>query len=249
MSLLVRYLPLLLALAAWEGASRLGLISQGLLPGLSEVVERWAYLMFSSDLLYHLGVSLYREAAGFLLSVVIGIALGVAMAWSLRVRECLEPLVTLTYPVPKSALIPILIVWLGIGHTSKVAVIFLGCLLPMVISTYHGARGVDPHLLWVGRNLRMPALRLLTRIVLPAALPDILSGMRIALAGSFVLLVSSELLIARAGLGFLISFLGEAGEYASMFAAILTVAGLGFAADRAFQYGMHRVLRWQQGPA
>jgi NitT/TauT family transport system permease protein len=241
-----RYLPLVLLLAAWEAASRLGLVPQSLLPSLSGVLALWWRLLVDGELLVHGGASLWRTAAGLGLSIVVGTALGILMAWSRPVRRALQPLVSILYPLPKSALIPILMIWLGIGHMAKIAVIFMGCLLPVVLGSFNGANGVDRTLIWSAQSLGAGRRAVLREIVLPAALPDILSGIRIALALSFVLLVSSEMLAAREGLGFLVSFLGEAGNYEGMFAAVFTVTAIGFAADRAYLAGMRRALRWRE---
>jgi len=241
-----RYLPLALLLAAWEAASRLGWVPQSMLPSLSGVLGLWWRLLRDGELFTHGGASLLRAGAGLALSILVGTALGVLMAWSRPLRRVLQPLVSILYPLPKSALIPILMIWLGIGHLSKVAVIFLGCLLPVVLSAFNGANGVDRTLIWSAQSLGAARRDILREILVPAALPEILTGIRIALALSFVLLVSSEMLAAREGLGFLISFLGEAGNYEGMFAAVFTVAGLGFAADRAYLAAVRRALRWRE---
>lgn len=241
-----RYLPLVLLLGAWESASRLGWVPESLLPSLSGVVALWWRLLGEGELFTHGGASLLRAAAGLVLSIVVGTALGILMSWSRPLRRALQPLVGILYPLPKSALIPILMIWLGIGHLSKVAVIFLGCLLPVVLGSFNGANGVDRTLIWSAQSLGAARGAILREVVIPAALPDILSGIRIALALSFVLLVSSEMLAAREGLGFLISFLGEAGNYEGMFAAVFTVIGLGFAADRGYLAVVRWALRWRE---
>ena len=150
------------------------------------------------------------------------------------------------YPLPKSALIPLLILWFGIGHNSKIFAVFLGCLLPIIISSFNGTRGVQNQLVWSARSLGTGPTRILWKVYFAAALPEIMSGMRIALAMSYTLLISSEFLIARAGLGFLIQKIGEQGDYAGMFAGILIVALIGFGADRLFVHIMGRALRWQE---
>jgi NitT/TauT family transport system permease protein len=235
-----------LILGVWELLPGTGIVDESLLPSFTQVLSKWVELTASGDIPYHTGVSIWREFVGLGLSLIIGVGLGVGMAWSVHIKRFWEPLVMLTFPLPKSALIPILIVWFGIGHASKIAAIFLGCIVPVIISSFNGARGVDRFLIWSARNMGMREPAVVFRVVLPAALPDILSGVRIALALSFILLVSSELLIARAGLGYLISLLGEAGEYPGMFASIITVTMLGFFADRFFLVVMRRLLAWRE---
>jgi NitT/TauT family transport system permease protein len=156
------------------------------------------------------------------------------------------PLVELFYPMPKSALIPVTVLWLGFGDGSKILLIFLGCMLPVTLGAYNGARGADRLLLWSARSMGASRLRTLWDVVLPSALPELANGVRTALALSFILLVSSELIAARQGLGFLIGSLGADGSYDAMFAVVLTVASLGFIADRAYMAAVDRALRWRQ---
>jgi NitT/TauT family transport system permease protein len=168
------------------------------------------------------------------------------MAWYQPVRVVFNPLVQALYPMPKSALIPVMVLWLGFGSASKVVLIFIGCMLPVVLSAFNGARGTDEVLIWSARSMGASRTRVLWEIVLPSALPEILSGIRTAMAFAFVLLVATELIVARAGLGYMIGWLGDGGVYDAMFAVVLTVAFLGFAADRAWLLLMRRVLRWRE---
>lgn len=246
---LVKYTPVLILCAAWETLSRSGVINETFLPSFTQVAEAWVGLFLSGELIVHGASSLWREATGFSLAVLFGVSVGIGMARYRPFKDFFEPLISIIFPLPKSALIPILIIWLGIGHLSKVAVIFLGCLLPITISSYNGARGTDKYLIWSAQNMGTGRRKLFWKIIFPAALPDILSGTRLALAVSFVLLVSSEMLAGNSGLGFLLFFLGEGGEYAGMFAAILTLTLLGFSADRLYLFIMRRVLAWHYAQA
>jgi len=243
---LVRYSPLLLLALAWEAATRLGFVSTLALPPLSDVLRAWGGLLAGGDLWINGAASLYRAGAGLALSIVVGGALGVAMAWWRPVNVLLGPLVEMFYPMPKSALIPVTALWLGFGDGSKILLIFLGCMLPVTLGAFNGARSSDQALVWSARSMGASRLRTLWDVVVPSALPELLNGIRTALALSFVLLVSSELIAARTGLGYLIGFLGEGGVYDAMFAVVLTVALLGFVADRVYQRLMRRVLQWRE---
>jgi NitT/TauT family transport system permease protein len=243
---LVRFLPLLLIALLWEIAPRIGLVSSLALPPLSAVLSAWVELLRDGDLLTNGASSLYRASAGLALAIVIGAALGVFMAWWRPVNAVLGPLVELFYPMPKSALIPVTVLWLGFGDGSKILLIFLGCMLPVTIGAFNGARGSERVLIWSARSMGASRLRVLWDVVLPSAMPELLNGIRTALALAFILLVSSELIEARKGLGSLIGFLGNNGSYEAMFAVVLTVALLGFAADRAYQLLMQRVLQWRE---
>jgi ABC-type nitrate/sulfonate/bicarbonate transport system permease component len=239
------YTPLFLILAVWQLAAVTGLIDAELLPSPVAIGGGLAHLLTAGDLALHVGVSIYRQMAGLILAAVIGVGLGIGMAHIAWMRDVFEPIVRITYPLPKSALIPLLILWFGIGHNSKIFAVFLGCLLPVVVSSFNGTRGVNTQIVWSARSLGTRGIRLLWKVYFFAALPEILSGMRIALALSYTLLVSSEFLIARAGLGFLIQSLGESGDYPGMFAGILIVALIGFTADRLYVTWMNWMLRWQ----
>ena len=242
----IRYLPLVLLGLLWEIAPRVGLVSTLALPPLSDVLKAWLRLLEGGDLWSNAAASLYRAGAGLLLSIVIGGALGIVMAWWRPVHVVMSPLVELLYPMPKSALIPVTALWLGFGDGSKILLIFLGCMLPVTLGAYNGARGSDQALVWSARSMGASRLRTLWDVVVPSALPELLNGARTALALSFVLLVSSELIVSRKGFGYLIGFLGEGGVYDAMFAVVLTVAFLGFVADRIYQRLMKRVLQWQE---
>ena len=138
------------------------------------------------------------------------------------------------YPLPKSALIPVTVIWLGFGDGSKILLIFLGCMLPVTIGAFNGARASEQVLVWSARSMGASRLRMLWDVVVPSALPELLNGIRTALALSFILLVSSELIVAQKGFGYLIGYLGANGSYDAMYAVVLTVAFLGFAADRLY---------------
>jgi len=244
-SSLLRYLPLVLIAVAWEATARLGLVSQLALPPLSQVALAWMELFKSGELFVNGASSLWRAGAGLTLAVAVGATLGIAMAWWRTVNAALGPLVEMLYPMPKSALIPVTVLWLGFGDGSKILLIFLGCMLPVTLGTFNGARGSDQALVWSARSMGANRLSVLWDVVVPSALPEMLNGIRTALALAFILLVSAELIVAREGLGYLIGYLGANGTYDAMFAVVLTVAFLGFAADRAFQVLIERLLIWR----
>jgi NitT/TauT family transport system permease protein len=239
----LRYLPLLLLALAWEAAARLGLASA--LPPLSDVVAAWVDLVRNGELIANGAASLYRAASGLALAVVVGAALGIVMAWWRPVHATLGPLVEIFYPMPKSALIPVTALWLGFGDGSKILLIFLGCMLPVTLGAFNGARSSDRTLVWSARSMGASRTRMLWDVVVPSAMPELLNGIRTALALSFILLVSAELIVSQRGFGYLIGFLGANGSYDAMFAVVLTVALLGFAADRAYQALVARVLAWR----
>ena len=242
---LVRYLPLLLLAVAWELTARLELVSTTALPPLSNVVLSWFDLLLDGDLVRNSASSLFRIGAGLGLAIVIGTLLGIGMAWWKPVNILLGPIVEMFYPVPKSALIPVTVIWLGFGDSSKILLIFLGCMVPVTIGAFNGARASEQVLVWSARSMGASKLRVLWDVVVPGAMPELLNGIRTAVALSFILLVSSELIVSHKGFGYLIGSLGAGGSYSAMYAVVLTVAFLGFAADRAYLQITKRTLAWR----
>jgi len=246
MKTVLRYSPLLILAVAWELVARLHLVSSDALPTLSSVVVSWFDMIKDGELVGNGLSSLYRGSAGLALAIVIGTLLGIFMAWWKPVNVLFAPIVEIFYPLPKSALIPVTVIWLGFGDGSKILLIFLGCMLPVTIGAFNGARGSDQTLLWSARCMGASRLRVLRDVVLPSAMPELLNGIRTALALSFILLVASELIVAQRGLGFLIGSLGANGSYDAMYAVVLTVAFLGFACDRIYLAVTRRTLAWRE---
>ena len=246
MKTFIRYSPLLLLAIGWELAARLELVSSAALPPLSDVVVSWFDMLKDGELVSNGASSLYRAFTGLALAIIVGGALGIVMAWWKPANVLLSPLVEIFYPLPKSALIPVTVIWLGFGDGSKILLIFLGCMLPVTIGAFNGARASEQVLVWSARSMGASRLRMLWDVVLPSAMPELLNGARTALALSFILLVASELIVAQKGFGFLIGNLGANGSYDAMYAVVLTVAFLGFAADRIYLAITKRALAWRE---
>lgn len=238
--------PIVVLLAGWEALTRSGVVRTQVLPTFSSVCAAAVDLVVSGTLFQHLIVSLYRAAGGLTLSILIGIGLGFGMATSRHVENFFDPLVSLVYPLPKTALVPLTMVWLGVTDRAAILVIVLACLLPIVINTYHGVRSVDRVLVWSARSLGTLDRGLFTRIVVPAATPYLFNGIRIAIPISFIVVISVELVASKAGIGNLINGYGGLGVYDYMFATILLFVAVAFIADRcAVRVGRH-LLRWHE---
>lgn len=242
----VRYTPIVLLIAAWQIASSTGLVSDDVLPAFSTVMERLWELSVSGEMSANVTASLFRAATGLGLAIIAGSGLGFALAASPLAQRLIQPSLTFLYPLPKSALIPVIIIWLGFGHSAQIAVIFLGCLLPIILGAYNGAKGAENTLIWSARSLGASTVETEWQVIIPAALPDLLAGIRVALALSFVLLISSEMIGAQRGMGFLISFLGDGGDYAGMFASAFVITAIGFAADRGYLAIYRHLLRYRE---
>jgi len=242
----LRYLPLALLALAWEAVARFNLVDTSALPPLSKVATAWLDLIRDGELITNGEASLYRGSVGLLLAIFVGGGLGLLMARWRLFDIFVNPLVELFYPLPKSALIPVTVLWLGFGDGSKILLIFLGCMIPVTIGAYNGARGSDHALVWSARSMGANRFRMMWDVIVPSALPELLNGIRTALALAFILLVSSELIVSQQGFGYLIGYLGSTGSYEGMYAVVLTVAFLGFAADRIYQLFIQWLLAWRE---
>ena len=239
-----RLLPLAIALAAWQAASISGMLPKAVLPSFWEVATALGALVRSGEIIPHTLASFARAGTGFFIAVAGGIAVGILMARVRVVELAVEPILLLIYPVPKPAVIPLFMIWLGIGDFSKVAVIALACLVPVVTAAFNGARGVDDMLLWSARARGTSERRLLWRVVLPAALPQIAAGVRTAIAIAIIVLVSSEFISAETGLGYLIFSYGGVGAADAMLAVVIYLAALGYLLDRFYVAGLRRLMAW-----
>jgi len=247
-----RVLPLLLIGLLWQAASSLGLVDPSFLPSPARIGVAAYDLLTGSEIRDNRFITLWRAGLGLVLGSIAGIWLGLMMARSPVFRAYAAPIVGGTYSLPKSALIPLFILWFGIGTTTTVVAVFLACLLPMVVNTAQGVASAPRVLIWSAEAFGTRPRAMLWRIYLPHALPDIFSGLRVALGFSFVLAISSEMIAATNGIGKLIFMYGENGAYDYMFAAIACVVVVAFLADRLLLMLTEKSLRWHesvQGPA
>lgn len=201
---LVRVLALAMLLVLWELATRTGSIPELFLPSPVGVLQTGAGMLLSGELFRHLATSLGRLLLGFGLGALGGVAVGLAVGfWSLA-EAVGTPLIAATFPVPKIALLPLLILWLGIGEASKVAVIMLGVFFPMAINTYTGVRHADPLLVRAAVSFGAGRLSLIRKVILPSAMPMIFAGLKLGAGTALLLLVAADMIAANAGIGFLV---------------------------------------------
>lgn len=238
-----RYYSVILFLVAWELVARI-VDNKVFLPKLTAVIAVLAELLLSGDLLSHTAVSAYRALSGFALSALLGIPLGMAMGWFRSWDRFWSPIVSLSYPVPKIGLIPLFILWLGIGNISKIAMILAAAAYPVILSTYSGVKGTPTYLVWSARSLGASEGEVLWRIVFPHALPHILTGLRLAMGISWILLFAAEMIAAESGLGWLILFAERMLNTPTVFASLLTIAILGFFFDRVMLVANQRLCDW-----
>ena len=232
-------------IALWEAGSRFGLISALVLPAPSEAFAAFMELVNTGRLWKHLGASLQRLVVGWISGTILGVAVGFSIALFALARAGLVPLVSAIFPIPKIALLPLFIIWFGIGEGSKVATILFGTFFPTVIATYGGVDNVDRTLIRMGQSFDLRWTSIVRKIILPGALPAILSGFRISASIAIVLLVAAEMIDAEFGVGAFVLLAGSINATDQLIAgvAILSVMGLTVAwlIGRAERY----FLRWR----
>jgi NitT/TauT family transport system permease protein len=241
-----RILPLVLLGAIWQVLCSFEVINAAFLPSPGAIGYALLDLFQGGEIGKNLGVTLFRSAVGLALGGAAGVWIGLMMARSVKFRAYAAPIVGGTYSLPKSALIPLFALWFGIGHVTAIAAVFLACLLPMIVNTFHGVVTTPRVLTWSAQALGTGERDLLARIYLRHALPDIFTGLRIALGFSFVLAISAEMIASSSGIGKLIFLYGENGSYDYMFAAIACVVIVAFIADRAMLFLTAYFLRWHE---
>lgn len=235
-------------LLLWQLASLLWGLPDYILSPL-EILRHFLNALGSSELYQDIGASLGRALPGFAIGSALGIALGLAAGVSRAFDGAFSPVVFLTYPVPKIVLLPLFMLWFGIGDLSKVLIIALACFYPVFINAYYGARSTQRILVWSALNMGAGPARIFRRIVLPSALPQIFAGLRVALALSFIVMFAAEMINARSGLGHMIRIAENSLRFDLMYVSLITIALLGYAGDSALRYARHRLLAWQERPA
>lgn len=225
---LVGPIVFLAIIALWEAGSRSGAISNLVLPAPSQAFEAFSYLVESGQLWRHLSASLQRLVIGWTLGTALGIAVGLAIGLFSLARAGLLPLVSALFPIPKIALLPLFVIWFGIGEGSKVATILFGSFFPTVIATYGGVDNVDRTLVRMGQSFGLSWWSIVRKIILPGAMPAILSGCRISASIGIILLVAAEMIGAEYGVGAYILMAGSLFATDQLLAgvAILSVLGL-----------------------
>jgi ABC-type nitrate/sulfonate/bicarbonate transport system permease component len=239
--------PLALVAIAWEVTARLGVIREIFLPRLSTVIELIPKLVVEGQLIQPLFVSLFRAAAGLLLALFVGVTLGFMMARNRVVRFLIEPLVSFGFSSPKIAFLPIFILWFGIDHVSKILLVALTSVFPFIVSAYEGARNVTVNQLWAARAMGTSNIALLQRVVLPASLPSLMSGLRIAVPYALMTAFTAEMIAGGGGLGGALVLAQRYFETPTVFAYILIMLGTGYVLDIAFIWARRHVLRWHEG--
>jgi NitT/TauT family transport system permease protein len=231
--------PVLLLLL-WEGSARLGWIDQRFFPAPSSIIVTFVRLARSGELGANLAASLTRLFWGSLLGGVPALLLGLAMGLYRPVRAVVDPLVAATYPIPKSAILPLVLLIFGLGEASKIAMVALGVFYPMIINTTAGVLEIDRIYLDVGRNFGASRWQTFRTIALPGAAPLIMAGMKLGLGLGLILIAIAEMIGAQSGIGYMIWNAWQLMEVDTMFVGLIVIALLGF----LFTWALDEIERW-----
>ncbi|HXZ00410.1 MAG TPA: ABC transporter permease [Stellaceae bacterium] len=240
-----RSAAILAFLAVWEIFPRLHLVETTFLPPFSEVAAALWRLLLSGELIEHIIVSGSRALGGFLISIAIGVPLGLAIGWYERLAAILDPLFEIFRNTAPLALLPVFVLILGLGETSKIAMVIYACVWPILLNTVNGVRNVDPLLIKSARSMGLTPVWLFVRVVLPAACPTIFTGIRISGAYAILVLIAAEMVGAKAGLGYLINYAQFNFEIPQMYAGIITLSLLGLLFNQILLLIERRLTAWQ----
>jgi ABC-type nitrate/sulfonate/bicarbonate transport system permease component len=228
------------ALLSWESFARWGTPPSYLVAPTAIVSTMWEMIV-SGELWQHSRDSLARALAGYAIGTVCGVGIGLLAGITRPLERFYEPIISLTYPVPKIVILPVLIAWLGAGEASKIAIITTGVFYPTFINSLYGAKAVNRLYVWSARNMGATRTQVFFKVILPAALPQVLAGMRIALALAFIVMVAAEMQNSRSGLGYLIITAEDNIRFDLMYVAIVAIGIIGFAGDRLLVRARERV--------
>jgi ABC-type nitrate/sulfonate/bicarbonate transport system permease component len=241
-----RVFSIVLLLAGWEILARSGAFTHFQLPAFSEVVERIWSDGVSGDLWINTALTLYRALVAFAICAVFGVIIGMAMSRSAIANWFFDPIISVGFPMPKIAFLPVVILWLGVYDVSKITIIVIDAIFPVIAATVIAIQGVERELLWSARNMGANEREMLWQIVLPAALPQIMTGLQVALPLSLIVAVVAEMLMGGYGLGGAMMTASRFANSTGVFAGIVEIAIVGYGLVKAMSLIRRRLLIWHQ---
>ena len=242
----VRWLPFIAFLALWEAVARSGAVTTFMLPSITLVVERIWTDAAGGDLLTNLGLTLYRTLVGFFIASAGGIVLGILIARSRGIGWFFDPVISAGFPMPKIAFLPIVVLWFGFYDESKIFMIIIDAIFPVVTATIAATRGVEKEILWSARNMGASDREMLWEIILPASLPQILTGLQIAMPISLIVCIVAEMLMGGYGIGGAMIQASRFANSPGVFAGLTEIAVVGYALVKGMAVIRRRLLLWHQ---
>jgi ABC-type nitrate/sulfonate/bicarbonate transport system permease component len=243
---IARGAPVVLLALGWEALAASGAVTPFQLPRLSAVLVRIWSDAVAGDLAINTVLTLYRALVGFAIAAIAGVVLGMAMSRNVAVRWLFDPIVSVGFPMPKIAFLPVVMLWLGVYDLSKIAMVVLDAIFPVVTATIAGIAGVDRHLLWSARNMGASERDVLWQIVLPAASPQIMTGLQVALPIALIVAVVAEMLMGGYGLGGAMVHASRFADSRGVFAGIVEIAVVGYVLVKTMALVRRRLLLWHQ---
>ena len=242
--LILPLIPILGLALAWELFARSGAVTPFMLPALSTVLERIGADAASGELWQNLGLTMYRALAGFAIAAIAGIGLGFAVVYSRAARWLLDPLISVGFPMPKIAFLPIITLWLGFHDLSKISMVVFDAIFPVVTATIAATLAVERELLWSARNLGASERELMHEVVFPAALPQIMTGLQVSLPIALIVCIVAEMKMGGIGLGGAMITASRFADSPGVFAGIVEIAIAGYVLVRLMALVRRRLLAW-----
>jgi NitT/TauT family transport system permease protein len=230
----------------WEALPNLKLVDRAFFPPFTEVADSWWRMLVSGELWIHFRASIVRSIAGFGLAVITAIPLGLLIGWYPLARDLITPILELFRNTAALALLPVFILFLGIGELSKIAIIFFACTWPILLNTITAVKNVDPLLIKCARSMNISSFKLFYKIIIPASVPTMFTGIRMAGTGAILVLIAAEMVGAKEGLGYFITYTQYNFLIPEMYAGILTISVLGLLINQLLVSLEHRFSRWKQ---
>jgi NitT/TauT family transport system permease protein len=242
---LTKSVGILILFVLWEVIPRLGLVEVAFFPPLSTVFIGWWELVASGQLAQHITASLIRSIIGFIIAIILAIPLGLTIGWFKRFSDFANPVLEAFRNTAALAILPVFILLLGIGEASKIAVVIYACAFPILLSTISAVRNVDPLFIKSAKSMALSPVKLFLKVILPAAVPTIFVGIRLAASSSILVLVAAEMIGAKAGLGYLIISSQQNFQITYMYSGILTISALGMLVNSLLLQLERRLSRWK----
>lgn len=242
--LAISFISCVVLIAIWEGATRFGFIEPVFLPAPSQILNRAISMWGQGTLLGHVFASTWRVMIGFLLASIVAIPLGIFLGYSLTARSIFDPVLSFLRPLPSMSWIPLSLLWFGIGESQKLSIVFMGSFAPSLLYVMEATKSVDPLLIKAAQNLGAKPRNIMMEVVLPASLPQIISGLKVMLGIAWTCVISAELVAAREGLGFMIMNGKEYFQTDTVVLGMVLISMTVMVTDFVFRFVEQRILPW-----
>ncbi|MEW9671266.1 ABC transporter permease [Ammoniphilus sp. 3BR4] len=229
----------------WEMIALSGMMPERLFPSLFKVAAVAFDLVVSGMVWDNLYVTLFRLFAGFGLAALVGVPLGLMMSRYSLLNDWMQPLFSIGYPIPRVALYPIFVFILGIGSGSKILVIFMECIFPIVINTYYGSLRINHLYVWAAQNMGASQTQLFWKVLFPATIPSIFTGFRIAIPLALVITILTEMIGSTDGMGYLLSYMSASLMQEKVLAGVILITAIGFLLSVLLEQVQRRFVFWQ----